>query len=234
MSEKDAFAVGYVRLSPGERKGDQRLGIAVQEKAIQECAKALGLPLRGMFEDLDTSRSTPMDERDGLSGAMGALQKGGVLIIHKMDRLGEGALLLVVAETVARKQGGRIHYVEGAPNENTPEAQFMRTVLMAVSSLDRAMTRARTRAAIKIRKDRGLPVGRAPYGKRYLEGEFVDDEHEQVVIARVIAAHEEGKSAHRIALELNISSVMPRRGKRWYSTQIMNILRAAGAVPVSA
>jgi DNA invertase Pin-like site-specific DNA recombinase len=92
---------------------------------------------------------------------------GDVLIVAKRDRIARDSFLSVLIEREAAKKGARIVSAAGEGTEtDDPAAIFTRRILDAVAELERALTAARTRAALRAKRARGERAGTEPYGFR--------------------------------------------------------------------
>jgi DNA invertase Pin-like site-specific DNA recombinase len=103
---------------------------------------------------------------------------------------------------------------------------MMRQILVVMAQHERALTAARTKAALKALKDRGGRVGRAPYGWAYQAGKLVAVEAEQKVIETMLRWHREGISVRRIADMLSQRGILSRKGTPWQKTQIHRCIQA--------
>ncbi len=81
-------------------------------------------------------------------------------------------------------------------NGDSPADQFMRTILDGAAAYERALIRARTRAALKARRAQGKRAGAVPWGYVSVdeEGTLRDSPAEREVVERVVALRAEGRS----------------------------------------
>jgi len=161
-----ARAIGYARVSTDHQR-DSGLGIDAQRTAIVQTAERLRLPLAVTFTEAGLSGSLGIDDRPALADALNALRRGDVLIVAKRDRIARDAFVSVLIEREAAKKGARIVSAAGEGTEtDDPAAVFTRRILDAVAELERALTAARTRAALRAKRARGERAGCEPYGYR--------------------------------------------------------------------
>jgi site-specific DNA recombinase len=225
-----AAVVGYVRLSPrGEEKDDPKLGIDAQRAAIETWATSQGACVTSWHVDDRVSGDAAPDERPALLRAMDALEaeNAGFLAVARRDRLARDVLVAAMIERAVRKVGARVVSAAGEANGDTPADDFMRTVLDGASAYERAMIKARTRAALKVKRDKGEVVGGVPYGfKRSEDGKhLVPEESEQQVIRCVRRLNDQNKSLRTIASELQASGYVSRAGKPFSHAQVGRMLR---------
>lgn len=214
-------AVAYMRVSTAE----QRLGCDAQRGEIQRMAAQEGLTIVAWHEDKGVSGVTPMDERPGLLAAFHSLQehRAGVLIAAKRDRLARDVVVAATIQRLVLSYGAQLMTTDGAGTADTPEANFMRTLMDAMAQFERALIRSRTSAALQAKRKRGELAGGVPYG-------WVADAHrrlqpnpqEQTVIRIVRGLAAQGLSIRRIAGKLELAGIQPR-GARWHHTTIVRI-----------
>ncbi|MHC4473237.1 MAG: recombinase family protein [Planctomycetota bacterium] len=174
---------------------------------------------------------TPVEKRPGLNLALDALAEhgAGVLLVAKRDRLARDVVVGAVAERLAERLGARIFSADGTGNGDSPEAQLMRHLIDCFASYERALIGARTKAALRVKKQRGERVGSIPLGYRLAEdgGMLEEDPREQEAIALIHELREDGFSLRAIDKELRRRGFRPRGGRRWHVQSLANVLRAA-------
>jgi DNA invertase Pin-like site-specific DNA recombinase len=180
-------------------------------------------------DDLGVSGGTPFEERPGLLAAIEAIDAhgAGVLVVAKRDRLARDVLTAALVERLCERKGARVLTADGAGNGDGPEAALMRTLLDAFASYERALVRARTRAALAVKKARGERTGGVPMGSRVGEdGRLAVDGVEAAAVARARALRGEGRSLREIAAALDAEGHRPR-GKRWHVETLSRMVAGA-------
>ena len=158
------LAVGYIRVS----KDEQRLSPEAQREAIRRWCEREGLTLVSDHADELTS-VTPIHNRPGLTGALADLtvHGAGVLVVARRDRLARDPILTAMIERAAGESGARVMSAGGEANGDDPTSVLMRRILDAFAEYERLMIKARTKAALAVKKRRGECIGsRTPYGWR--------------------------------------------------------------------
>jgi DNA invertase Pin-like site-specific DNA recombinase len=221
--------VGYARVSSeGQLDG---LGLAVQEKAIRRWAREHGHRLVELCQDPAKSGTIPFIDRPGINCVLDALKHDraqGVVVLN----LGRISRLLTDQEAalaVVWQHGGQVFTVESGEVLADDPADPMRTAMRQMAGvffqLDRAMIVKRLRDGRRHKAETGgYAHGRPPYGWRAEGGELVEDEAEQVVLARIQQLHAEGSSLRTIAAALEAEGHRPRRGQRWHPNTLARIL----------
>jgi len=206
-------AVGYRRMS--KDKGDGGLGLVAQRQAIEREAQHIDLPLVAMFTDNDVSGGAPIEKRVALLDALKELRAGDVLIIARRDRLARDVLLAGWIEKEVQKRGASIVSAAGEGNgsANDPAAKLMRTIIDAFAEYERALIRARTRAALAARRAAGQRFSRfAPFGYRFAGDRVVEDAREQRAVRMMVELRDQGLSLADISARLARRDLLSRAG----------------------
>lgn len=216
------LAVGYIRVS----KSEQHLGPEAQRSAMEHWCADRGVTLVAVFSDLGVSGGATIDKRPGLLDALNGLRahKAGLLLVQKRDRLAREVTHAAAIEGLAESSGAVVTTTEGDAGDD-PNAWLLRTFKDMLAQYERLQIKARTRAALAVKKARGERVGGVPIG-RTLDRDgvhLVDHPVEALVVARVHALKEAGHSLRGIARVLE-SERVPARGERWHPTTVARIL----------
>ena len=109
---------------------------------------------------------------------------------------------------------------------DSPDAGLTNGIEDLFAAHEVALIRARTKAALAIKKSRGERTGDIPYGKRLApDGKHLEpNPDEQAVIARMGALRADGLSFGGVAKALESEGFAPR-GKAWHA---MTVSRALG------
>lgn len=221
-----ATAVGYVRVSTAE----QILGPEAQRAALERWCAAKNVALACVFTDHGVSGGAPLDKRPGLLAALAALRthNAGLLLVAKRDRLARDTLLAAMVERLAERHGARVQSADGMAEGDGPEAVLMRRIVDAFAEYERLVIRARTRAALAVKRSRGERTGGIPYGYQ-LSTDRVHLEPcrtEQLVLRLVRRYHTQGLALRRIGARLQMRGLTPRSGACWHPQTIASIVAA--------
>lgn len=220
-------AIGYARVSTDQQR-ESGLGLDAQRAAVQQTAARLGLRLADVYVDAGLSGSLGVDDRPALADALNALRRGDVLIVAKRDRIARDAFVAVLVEREAAKKSARIVSAAGEGTEtDDPAAVFTRRILDAVAELERAMTAARTRAALRAKRARGERAGTEPYGYRVNgDGRTLHTyEPEQQILRTIEECRASRCSLRQTAAELNRRGYTTRAGSPWRFEYVRGIAR---------
>ena len=210
----DSFvAVAYLRVSTE----DQALGPEAQRAAISTWASSAGVTVAAWHEDRGVSGALDLDARPGLVAALGALRglRAGVLVVAKRDRLARDVAVAAAVDRAVAGAGGRVVSADGVANGDQPADAFLRTILDGAAAYERALIRARTKAALAVKRARGeYTGGEAPYGWRVVVGGTLEPHpEERLVICRARELRAEGLTVRAVTAALRAEGVVGRRGR---------------------
>lgn len=215
-------AIGYIRVSTDE----QHLGPEAQRDALARWCEAEGVELVAVFEDKGVSGGAPIEKRPALLDAIIALtdHNAGVLLVQKRDRLAREITVAAAIEGLTESKGAHVVTTEGDDGDDA-NAWLIRTMKDVLAQYERLQIKARTRAAMAVKKARGERVGQIPFGYRLADdGQKLEaDPDEQHVVELVKGLRAEGMTLTAIADHLNKKRV-PARGRKWYPMTVSRVL----------
>ena len=161
-----------------------------------------------MFRDEGQSGSNGLDSRVGLAEALAALKDhpGAQLVVYRLDRLARDLILQETLVERLRNEGTPVRSAS-EPDLDTdtddPTKTLIRQIVGAVSQYERTVIRGRMMAGKAAKRAAGGYVGgTVPYGFRLEDGQVVQDDEEQKVVALVGRRALAGASLRQIADEL--------------------------------
>jgi DNA invertase Pin-like site-specific DNA recombinase len=203
--------IGYLRVST-ESQADSGLGLEAQQAAIEAAALRLGLTLEQTFTDT-VSGGLALEYRPALLSAIEAIRAGDVFLVAKRDRLGRDVLNVAMIERLVERRGARVCSAAGeGTDDDGPTGQLMRTIVDAFAQYERALIRARTRAAMAAARKRGQRIGTVPWGQQ------------RAVLAEIHRLRNRGYALFSIAEELNDRGLSNRQGRPWLANFIGQLL----------
>ncbi len=217
-------AIAYLRTSTD----DQHNGIEAQRSQVEKWAAANNVKLVGEHVE-HVSGAASLDKRPALNAAIDATGKDTILVVAKRDRLARDVMLNAMFERLVQRNGGVVVSADGAGNGDSPENQLMKNMIGAFSEYERAIIKARTKAALAVKKTKGERVGQVPFGYQlgndgiHLE----DNEIEQSIIRIIKQLRNDGVTLRGIVATLNAQHKEQARGQSWYLTTVANIARRA-------
>lgn len=213
------------RCSTEEQK-DTRNGLNAQMDSCHAWVRSSGGTVIGTFSDEGVSGAADLSKRVGLMAAINALGNGDVLLVAKRDRLGRDPMVLAMIERLVAKAGARIISAAGEGTEGDDPSQIlMRRMIDAFSEYERLILKARTKAALKAKKQRGERTGSVPYGFSLSpDGKtLTPNAAEQEVILEARKLRAGGMTLQGVAKTLADKGFRARSGKMFQATQIMRI-----------
>lgn len=217
----------YTRVST-DMQEKYGLSLDAQLEALQAWADVhaqgtLVLPFR------EAESAGTIEDRPVFSHLVEMVRGGQVaaLVITKLDRafrnLDEARL---VARAVLAPNGCRlVSLAEGEVEVETAAGLLSFTLHGAVAEFLRGRISENTRAALALKRARGLFHGMVPLGFRKVGGALVPDPRTMAVVRRIHAASASGTSVRAIAVELTRDRVpTPRGGTHWTGSTVHAIL----------
>jgi DNA invertase Pin-like site-specific DNA recombinase len=220
-------AIIYTRFSP-RANADKCESCEVQRDYCEKYAAAHGMEITAVFDDPDVSGAD--EYREKLWQAIEALQKGGVLVVYKRDRLARNVYLSEQINRAVEKKGATIEAVTGDVQGNSAETVMIRQVLAAIAEYERKMIAARTKHAMRFHMSQGRRMGsECPYG---WEPDPADPKRmlpcrrELKVVEEIRAKHAEGMAYHAIMTWLNKERRDLARHGAWNAKTVRKICLA--------
>lgn len=221
------IAVGYIRVSTDE----QKLGPQAQEKALRAWCKKHGVKLVSVHTDEGVSGGLELEKRPALVAAIDSVKEHGAiyLVAHKRDRVARDREVMGTLGLMLRRMGCTIQTTDRPPKDADdlePFEKAMDGITDVFAEFERSMIRARTKAALALKKARGERTGNVPYGYTLDEDgvHLTEDPDEQVMVEYIKELREDGCSLRTICEYLEGEGFEPRSGERFYPSTIKRIL----------
>lgn len=218
--------IGYVRVST-DQQVESGLGLDAQKKAIEEYANKNHVTSYSFFIDAGLSGTLALDKRPGILEAITILKKGDTLVVAKRDRLGRDPLVVAMIESAVKRKGAKIISVAGEGTESDdPSSILMRRLVDAFSEYERLIIGVRTKAALKVKRDKGQRVGHIPFGKKLsTDGIHLEDNHrEKETLSLMSKFHTKKTSIRKIAEKMNKLGKL-NRGSIWNHASVHRKLK---------
>src|SRR4029077_1223480 len=145
-------AVAYTRVST-VKQGSSGLGMAAQEAAISAFCRQHGYEIVARYGEVETGKGhDALDRRPQLAAALAHARKlKGPVVVAKLDRLGRDVAF------IAGLMVNRVPFIVTELGIDTDP--FMLHIYAALAQKERALISARTKAALKAAKARGVKLG---------------------------------------------------------------------------
>jgi len=224
-------AVAYLRVSTDQ----QHLGPEAQREQIEAWASARGVTVLSWHSDLGVSGAAPVERCPGLMAAIDALEKqrAECLVVARRDRLARDVMRAAIVERLVEQRGARVVSAAGEGSDADPAdpgGKLTRQIIDAFAEFERALIVSRIRAALAVRRAKGLRCGGIPYGMRLAEdGEHVEiDPHEMGVLDEMVLLRSGGANPAEIARTVNERGWRTRAGGRWTADRVRRLLARRG------
>ena len=167
---------GYARVSTSQQSLD------IQIKALKDA----GVKANRIFTDKASGSST---DRDGLDLLRVKVEKGDVILVKKLDRLGRDTADMIQLIKEFDAQGVAVRFIDDGISTDGDMGQMVVTILSAVAQAERRRILERTNEGRQDAKMKGIKFGR----KRSVDR------------GSVLALHQKGTGATEIARQLSIA-----------------------------
>jgi DNA invertase Pin-like site-specific DNA recombinase len=137
--------IGYARISTQ----DQNLALQHSELLKAGCEK--------IYDDTSTGSRA---NRVGLNTVLDVLRKGDTLIVWKLDRLGRSLKHLIEIITILTTKEVNFKSITDNIDTSTTSGRFFFHVMGSLAEMERELIIERTKAGLKIAKERGRVGGR--------------------------------------------------------------------------
>jgi DNA invertase Pin-like site-specific DNA recombinase len=221
--------IGYLRVST-DQQAESGLGLEAQRNAIADYAKKTGQEVCEIFSDEGLSGSLSLEKRPGMLGAISSLKKGDILVVAKRDRIGRDPLVVAMIESAITRKGAKIiSAAEEGTNNDDPSSILMRRMIDAFGEYERLIIKARTKAALKTKKDKGQRVGHIPFGYKLADDgiQLEEDELEQSILSQMRDLRDSGYSIRKIAKEMNTREAFNRGLSKWNHASVHRVMKMA-------
>jgi DNA invertase Pin-like site-specific DNA recombinase len=220
---------GYARASTA----GQQYTYEVQEKAILLAYEKYKETHTwgGVFKDKATSGAKPFTEREEGLKLWVLTQHGDVVCWSKMDRAFRSVYDAAQLLEMFASKGVSLLSLDIALDTGTSLGKFVMHLLASVAELEREWIRTRTRDALAIRQEKGLPHGgRPPAGwMRSRVGAWIHDEHERRLVEWAERKNQGGMTWKDIVALLKRKKIKRSNGDGYHQPWFHYALKAKAA-----
>jgi len=209
--------VAYLRVST-QKQGKSGLGLEAQTAAIDDYARQHGAEIVATYQEVESGKR---DDRAELAKALAHAKKAkAALVIAKLDRLGRNAAFLL------QLQASPVRIIIA----DQPHIDKMMFGILAVfAESERDATSARTKAALKAAKARGVKLGSPKAAETAIAAAAINSararERARNIIAIIQDIERSGVSTLAgVAAALESRGVKTPRGNvNWHPSQVAHI-----------
>lgn len=225
MTSPTVRAAIYVRIS-SDRSGEGA-GVARQESACRDRAKALGWEVAGVFSDNDISAYSGA-RRPQLEAMLEGVRRGNIdaIVTWHNDRLYRRTRELLDFVDLAEETGVRLATVNAGDFDlSTPSGQLFAKNLVSMAEYEVGHSKERMKAAAIQRAEQGRSHGPVAWGwTRDADGTEHLDPKPAAVIREAADRVTRGESLRAIVADLNGRGVRSPRGGEWVGSTLRQVL----------
>ena len=208
--------LAYYRVST-QRQGKSGLGLEAQRAAVERFAEDEGLTIVNEFVEIESGKGADaLNLRPKLAAALAEARKQKCsIVVAKLDRLSRDVAF------VAGLMSQRVPFIVAELGADADP--FMLHIYAALAEKERRMISARTRAALKAAKARGVVLGNPQQAARNREVARTEAEKLRSVLTEL-----KHLSSRQIAVELTLRGVATPRGGKWQSPTVLRMIDRLG------
>lgn len=215
-------AIAYLRVSTTEQ-GNSRLGLEAQRAAVEAFAKAEGIQLLDVVEEV-ASGGLDLNQRPVLAAALNAAKRAkAYVLVAKLDRLSRSVAL------ISSLMAQQVNFIVAELGADTDP--FMLHLYAALAEKERRLIGERTSAALQRKMAAGWKAGNPDLVNHLPKSNATNaakaDEFAKGVLPAIRRMLDAGMSRLAIANELNANGMPTARGGSWTSASVGNILKRA-------
>lgn len=218
-------AIIYTRVSTAEQ-GKSGLGLESQLNSVTEFCTAESIEVIAHYQEIETGKGQDaLEVRPQLAKALAhAKKESAYLVVAKLDRLGRNVAF------ISGLMESKVPFIVSQLGKDADS--FMLHLYAALSEKERELISTRTKAALKVLKDKGVQLGNRTNldDARLKSNETVKqqaDDFADNVLPIVKQLRDSGESLAAIAKRLNDTGMKTRRGGQWHHATVANILKRA-------
>jgi site-specific DNA recombinase len=216
-------ALIYLRVSTDEQ-AEEGYSLQAQERACRLFCELQGHQVAGVWSDEGYSGARA--DRPALQALLANIQRGDIVLVHKLDRFSRSTRLLLECCERLEQAGAHLVSVSELIDFASPIGKVMLSLLGAFAQYYLDNLRAETAKGHREKAQRGLWVGPAPFGYAKLDkGHLVPNENAQTVREIYRLYVEQGLSYGDIAAELRRRGLASPRSA-WGRENVRVILRS--------
>jgi DNA invertase Pin-like site-specific DNA recombinase len=214
-----ANVIAYTRVSL-DQQAQHGSSLSAQSEAIARWADIHGHALAEVFTDAGVSGAKA--QRPGLSAALAACQRGDILCVYSLSRLGRSVKNLLELSELLSKRGIDLASVTESIDTSSPAGRMVFSMMAVMAEFERAVLIERVTSSMRHKKRKGELVGAVPFGKKLgADGKkLLVDEDEQKIIEKARILRADGLSLRAVAAELERVGMLARNGKPFAAAQI--------------
>jgi site-specific DNA recombinase len=222
----------YARVSTDQQDSSSRQQI----QRLEEFCKRKGFENVEYLVDFDVSGGKEIFKRPNGSKLKEA-KDGDIIICCGRDRLFRNTINALTTVWKWFDDGVVLHILDNGDSPisfDDPTSKLLFTIMCATDELEKDKVRTRTKNSLALKKANREVYSSAPYGydngiaektdKGTIKGKLIPNEREQVIISQIKAYRNHNLSLGKIAEDLNNRKIPSKKGGKWSSKTVADVL----------
>ena len=215
----------YIRVSTDGQCGDDKFGLDVQRKTIQEYCDKNGYTIVRWFKDEGESGAYEREGFDEIVYGEVANPPYEAVIVAKSDRVARDINVYYYYKMLLTKKNIKLISIAEDFGQFGVFASMLEAFTLCVAEMERDNINKRTSGGRKVKAARGgYSGGRPPFGYTPQNGKLVIVPEEAEVVRFVINAKDSGKTYQTICDELNARGKTNRSGTKFSISTLQVII----------
>ena len=223
--ENSVTAAIYLRVS-SEDQARHGYSLAAQRESCTQCARSFGA--HSILEFSDEGVTGSILDRPGLQALRTAirLRQIQLVVIYDPDRFARHLSHQLLVTEEIEQAGTQLEFVN-FDWKNTPEGKLFYSMRGAIAEYEREKIRLRTMTGrIEKAKQGKYPLGIAPYGYQYADGQLHIVESQARVVRRIFEDISAGQGLNGVAKKLTADGIPTQKGLLvWHRQVVRQIAR---------
>lgn len=217
-----AKAAAYCRFSSDlQRDG---FSIEAQLAAIRSYCKNEGIEL--VREYVDEARSGTNDNRPNFQEMIADSASGAFdcVIVHKLDRFSRDRLDFAIYRKILKQNGCSLRSVTERLDDS-PESIILESMLEGMAEYYSRNLARETMKGLRVRASKGLSCSNRPFGYDIVEGRFVKNEADALIVREIFDRVIANESLASIGRDLDSRGIRGARGAHFQYNSLQKIIK---------
>lgn len=180
----------------------------------------------GLYYDEGIS-GTGIEKRNGLKRLLKDCSDGFIdyIVVKSISRFSRNTVDCLNMVRDLKQKGISIYFEKENIDTGKMEGELMLSILSSLAERESKSISGNAKWSIQNRFRNGTYIGPPAYGYKYVDRKMVVDKEQAAIIRRIFAEVLDGKSAYRVAKNLNEDGIPSKRNGKWESDTIRGIIQ---------
>ena len=217
--------VAYIRVSTDNQCGEDKFGLEVQRKQIEEYCRARGMTIIREFRDEGESGAKERPGFDEIVYGEVTNPPYEAVVVAKSDRVARDINIYFYYKMLLRKKDIKLISIAEDFGQFGVFANMLEAFTLCVAEMERDNITKRTSGGRKVKASQGgYSGGQAPMGYRVSDGKLVINEAEAEVVRKIFEWRDGGATLMSIVEELNDDGYKTRKGNKFVISTVQSIV----------